>query len=127
MRYDILVIEDDEPLGWLLERILKERFNVTIATDGLLAMAWLTNGNLPDVILCDLDLPNIDGLSFLKTLNSSGAFNSIPVIMVTGSINPKAKEDCLAAGAKGYLEKPFDPPQLIEAINKVLKAKQTLV
>src|SRR4051812_6086872 len=126
MRYDILVIEDDEPLGWLLERILKERFNVTIATDGLLAMAWLSNGNLPNVILCDLDLPNIDGLSFLKTLNKSGAFKEIPVIMVTGSINPKAKVDCLAAGAKGYLEKPFDPPQLIEAINKVLKVKETL-
>ena len=126
MRYDILVIEDDEPLGWLLERILKERFNVTIATDGLLAMAWLSNGNLPDVILCDLDLPNIDGLSFLKTLNNSGAFKEIPVIMVTGCINPKVKQECLTAGAKGYLEKPFDPPHLVEAINKVLKVKETL-
>jgi len=127
MKYDILVIEDDEPLSWLLERILRDKFNVTIASDGLLAMAWLSSGNLPGLILCDLDLPNIDGLSFLKTLNRSGAYRSIPVIMVTGSINPKAKEECLAAGAKGYLEKPFDPPQLIEVINKILKAKETLV
>jgi two-component system, chemotaxis family, chemotaxis protein CheY len=127
MKYDILVIEDDEPLGWLLERILRDKFNVTIANDGLWAMTWLSSGNLPSLILCDLDLPNIDGLSFLQNLNKSGVYREIPVIMVTGSINPKAKEECLAAGASGYLEKPFDPPQLIETIDKVLKAKETLV
>lgn len=127
MKYDILVIEDDEPLSWLLERILRDKFNVTIANDGLLAMAWLSSGNIPHLILCDLDLPNIDGLSFLKNLNKSGAFKEIPVIMVTGSINPKAKEECLAAGARGYLEKPFDPPQLIDIINKIVQAKSTLV
>lgn len=127
MKYDILVIEDDEPLSWLLERILKEKFNVTIANDGLWAMTWLSSGNIPALILCDLDLPNIDGLSFVKNLNKSGAYKEIPVIMVTGSINPKAKEECLRAGASGYLEKPFDPPQLIDVINRVLKERETLV
>ncbi len=128
MKHDILVIEGDEALRWLLENILKGRFKVTITKDTMSAMARMANGNLPSLILCDFDLPGIDGLSFLKNLTNSGAFNDIPVIMFSSSTDEKLAERCFEAGASGFIKKPFDPLKLIEEINRVLKRnEETLV
>jgi len=120
MKHDILVIENDEALRWLLENILKDRFRVTITKDTMSAMARMANGNLPSLILCDFDLPGNIGLSFLQNLTNSGAFNDIPVIMFSSNTDEKVSEKCIKAGASSFLKKPFDPLKLIEEINKVL-------
>ncbi len=121
MKNSILVIEDDESLSFLLGRILKEKFDVTIKNDSLSAMAWLTKGNRPSLILCDFELPIVSGLDFVQNLQRSGAYSQIPLIMLSGMTDKKIIEKCLAAGASDYLEKPFDPPQLIDVITRVLK------
>lgn len=127
MKHDILVVENDEPLRWLLENILKDRFRVTITKDTMSAMSRMANGNLPSLILCDFDLPNNNGLSFLQNLTNSGAFNDIPVIMFSSQPDEKLKDTCIKAGAKGFLRKPFDPLKLIEEINRVLKKNEKTV
>jgi two-component system, chemotaxis family, chemotaxis protein CheY len=127
MKHDILVIENDEALGWLLENILKDRFRVVITKDTLSAMSRMANGNLPSLILCDFDLPGINGLSFLKNLTNSGAFTDIPVIMFASSPDDKTSDKCIKAGASGFVKKPFDPLKLIEEINKVLKGNEKTV
>lgn len=127
MKPQVLVIEDDEPLCWLVEKILKDDFYVTIKSEGVAALEWLSEGNIPNLILCDYVLPKINGLEFLQNLNKSGAFKGIPVIILSSMNNEEFLRSCDEAGASGYLEKPFDPPQLIEAINKVLKKNKTLV
>jgi two-component system chemotaxis response regulator CheY len=127
MKHDILVIENDEALGWLLENILKDRFRVVITKDTLSAMSRMANGNLPSLILCDFDIPGINGLSFLKNLTNSGAFNDIPVIMFSSSTDEKLSDKCTKAGASGFVKKPFDPLKLIEEINKVLKGNEKTV
>src|ERR1044071_5817851 len=114
MKHDILVIENDEALRWLLENILKDRFRVTITKDTMSAMARMANGNLPSLILCDLDLPDNTGLSFLQNLTNSGAFNDIPVIIFSSQPGDKIEEACIKAGASGFLRKPFDPLKLID-------------
>jgi CheY-like chemotaxis protein len=124
MKHDILVIENDEALRWLLENILKDRFRVTITKDTMSAMARMANGNLPSLILCDFDLPGNIGLSFLQNLTNSGAFNDIPVIMFSSNTDEKVSEKCIKAGASSFLTKPFDPLKLIEEINKVLKENE---
>ena len=120
MKHDILVVENDEALRWLLENILKDRFRVSITKDTMSAMARMANGNLPSLILCDFDLPGNNGLSFLQNLTNSGAFNDIPVIMFSSQTDEKLAETCIKAGASGFLRKPFDPLKLIDAIDKVL-------
>ncbi len=120
MKHDILVVENDEALRWLLENILKDRFRVSITKDTMSAMARMANGNLPSLILCDFDLPGNNGLSFLQNLTNSGAFNDIPVIMFSSKTDEKLAETCIKAGASGFLRKPFDPLKLIDAIDKVL-------
>ncbi len=127
MKHSILVVEDDESLCFLLGRILQEKFEVTIKSDSLSSMAWLSKGNIPSLILCDYDLPAITGLDFLQNLQRSGAYNQIPLIMLSGMTDNKVKEKCLASGASEYLEKPFNPPQLIEVISKVLKKAEIYV
>jgi two-component system, chemotaxis family, chemotaxis protein CheY len=127
MKHSILVIEDDESLSFLLGRILKEKFDVTIKSDSLSAMAWLTKGNLPSLILCDFELPVVSGLDFVQNLRGSGAYSQIPLIMLSGMTDKRIIDKCMAAGASDYLEKPFDPPQLIEVISKVLKKVEIYV
>ena len=124
MKHDILVVENDEALRWLLENILKDRFRVTITKDTMSAMARMANGNLPSLILCDFDLPGNIGLSFLQNLTNSGAFNDIPVIMFSSQTDVNLAETCIKAGARGFLRKPFDPLRLIDEINKVLKGNE---
>ena len=127
MKIDILVIENDEALRWLLENILKDRFRVTITKDPMSAMARMANGNHPRLILCDFDLPGNGGLSFLQNLTNSGAFNDIPVIMFSSNTDEKTSDKCIKAGAQGFLTKPFDPLKLIEQINKVLKENEKTI
>jgi len=127
MKHKILVIEDDAPLCYILGRILGEKFDVTVQTNALSAMAWLSQGNLPDLILTDFDLPDVSGLDFVRNLHISGAYNRIPLIMLSGNSNKKIINECLAAGASDFIQKPFDPPQLISSINKVLVNKEIYV
>lgn len=124
MKHDILVVENDEALRWLMENILKDRFRVTMTKDTMSAMARMANGNLPSLILCDLDLPGNNGLSFLQNLTNSGAFNDIPVIMFSSQKGDKLGETCIKAGASGFLRKPFDPLKLIDEIDRVLKENE---
>jgi two-component system, chemotaxis family, chemotaxis protein CheY len=127
MKHTILVVEDDESLCFLLGRILQNKFEVIIKSDSLSAMAWLSKGNIPSLILCDFDLPVVTGLDFLQNLNRSGAYKKIPLVMLSGMTDVRVKEKCFEAGAVDYLEKPFDPPQLIDVITKVLKKVEIYV
>jgi two-component system, chemotaxis family, chemotaxis protein CheY len=127
MKHKILVIEDDEPLCFLLGRILKEKFEVSIHSEPLSAMNWLSRGNLPNLILCDFDLPGINGLDFIKNMKRSGSYNQIPLIMLSGMSDPKIKERSMAAGANSFLLKPFDPTGLIETISNELKKVEIYV
>lgn len=117
----LLVIEDDQPLCWLLEKVFGDHYDVTIKADSIEAMYWMSNGNIPDIILSDFNMPNFNGIDFLNFLKKSGVFNNIPVVMISGSHDDKLKQECLKFGAVQFVEKPFDPPVLIEIVNETLK------
>uniref|UniRef100_UPI0040499982 response regulator n=1 Tax=Fulvivirga sp. TaxID=1931237 RepID=UPI0040499982 len=125
MKPVILVIEDDQALCWLIEKVLSNDFNVTIKREGVTAMEWLLEGNIPDLILCDFVLPKITGLDFLQNLTNSGVFKEIPVIMYTSHADEQLRQKCFEAGVLEVIEKPFDPPQLIETINDLIKIAKT--
>ncbi len=64
----VLLIEDDALLCWLLEKILKNKYDVTVMNDGLTAWEWLSNNNIPDLIVSDLKMPSLGGLELLENL-----------------------------------------------------------
>ena len=80
----------------------------------------LQNGYLPDLILCDIKMPELDGKSFLKQLKVTGAFRKIPFIALSSIDTSSTRVYMLKAGANDYIVKPFNPEELIARINNTL-------
>ncbi len=114
----VLVIEDDEPLCWLLEKILRGKYEVIVMNDGMEAWSWLSDGNNCDLIISDIKMPSLDGLELLENLSNSGLFKNIPVIILSGYDD--MRKQCLDLGAFTYLVKPFEPRQLLDEVDRAL-------
>ena len=123
MKHTILITEDDEPMRLLLDVLLKDKYKLVFKNDGLAGMKWLAAGNLPSLILSDFILPKMNGFDFLSSLAQSGMFADIPFIIVSSRTDDAFKKRCLSVGAKGFLEKPFDPSQLYELLDKIIENK----
>ena len=121
MRKQILVIDDDKAICWLLERLLAKSYNVTTMTDGVEGMHWLSNGNIPDLIISDIDMPNLNGFDFMKNLRRSGFYRDIPVVILSGWDNNDQRVKCIDNGAYEYIIKPFDPTDLNCIIEKAIE------
>lgn len=117
---NVLVIEDEQLLRESILYILKNRgFNASGAEDGhrgLLLAKELT----PDLILCDVRMPEMDGYEVLKALRQDALTKSIPFIFLTAETIQNVKRQGQMLGADGYLSKPFTTLQLLELINKVI-------
>ncbi len=120
MEHTILIMEDDEPMRLLLDVLLKSKYDLVFKNDGLAGMKWLSEGNIPSLILSDFILPKMNGYDFLSSLSQSGMFSDIPFIMVSSRTDEGFKKRCLDAGAKGFLDKPFDPSQLYNLLDKII-------
>lgn len=114
----ILIIEDHDSIRILLGNYLGKSFDVVTKKDGFEGLLWLGNGNIPDFILLDLDMPRVSGVEFLTNIRGSGFFRDIPVIIVSGEERPDLQAKCRTFGIVDFLTKPFNPlklKQLIEA------------
>jgi two-component system, chemotaxis family, chemotaxis protein CheY len=114
----VLVIEDDAPLCWLLERILRGKYEVIVMNNGLEAWSWLSDGNSCDLIVSDVKMPSLDGIELLENLSNSGLFKNIPVIMLSGLED--SKKECLELGAFTYLVKPFEPRMFLSEVERAI-------
>jgi two-component system chemotaxis response regulator CheY len=117
----ILVIEDHECVRVLLGSWLKKQnYQVTTKADGFEGMMWLDEGNIPDLILLDMNMPRVNGNDFLRNIRNSGFFRNIPVIVVSGTETQSEIEQCIDLGARGFLKKPFNPSNLNDKIGSIL-------
>lgn len=117
----ILVVDDDKAIRFLLEGILSERFRVVSFGDVVQANAWLDEGHIPQLIICDINMPYINGIEFMLSIRSSGIYEHIPVIMLSAYNRHEAEQKCLQLGASAYFEKPFDPHELLQTIEEVFR------
>ena len=116
-----LVIEDDENNMELITFILKSNgFEILKAHAGQSGFE-LAVEKLPDFIILDIQLPDMTGLEVLKKIRSSKADGSIPIIAMTSYAMSGDKEQLLAAGCNGYIEKPIDPETVINQIEATFK------
>lgn len=124
MKKKILIVDDSAPMRFLLEAMLSSRYKVYAATDGLTATMWLSNGNIPDLIITDVQMPNIDGWQLSKNLAGNALYSDIPVIVLTGmdlKDNPQ-----LYPNVAKVINKPFDPIKLIELVDNQLRTRQSV-
>jgi DNA-binding response OmpR family regulator len=116
----ILIVDDKPSISDLLVQFLKNTYELETRTDGMEALMWLQDGNIPDLILTDLQMPNIDGIELIKKVKASGYFSDVPIIVLSSKDSSKDRIECLKLGAEDYIMKPFNPEELMIRIEKVL-------
>ena len=117
----VLIVDDEPNVRRLSRTILSKNFDVVEAEDGKQAIE-IANIQQPDVILMDMMMPRMDGLTACHVIKNDPATKSIPVIMVTAigfELNIKLSQQM---GATGYVTKPFTPKDLLDKIVQVLAA-----
>lgn len=123
MRKKILAIDDEKSIRFILENTFKHDYDIRTFDNGLDALNDLQGGNLPDLIICDIEMPKMDGFQFIKEVRICGFFDDIPLIMLSGKEDSKDKIRCFNEGADDYILKPFNPKELIARISRRLKAR----
>ena len=122
----ILLIEDDLALGnSILELLVMSNFNVEWLKNGVEAIEYLVN-NTPDIIICDLMMPLMNGEEFFLNLRKQHKFHDIPFIIITANIDVDQKFRQLENGVNDYILKPFKVKELILKVNNLLDFKNSI-
>ncbi|HZL12498.1 MAG TPA: response regulator transcription factor [Prolixibacteraceae bacterium] len=116
----ILVVDDKPSISNLIVQFLSSQYHIETREDGLEALTWLQQGNMPDMIITDLQMPNMDGIELIKRLKESGYFHDIPIIVLSSKDSSSDRVQCLKLGAEDYIVKPFNPEELLIRIEKIL-------
>jgi two-component system, chemotaxis family, chemotaxis protein CheY len=118
--HSILAVDDSASMRQMVSFTLKSAgYHVVEAVDG--QDAWeKANGKTFDLVLTDQNMPRMDGISLTRKLRESADFKGTPILILTTESSDQMKQAGKAAGATGWLVKPFDPNKLIEVIRKVI-------
>lgn len=120
MAKTILIVDDSASVRQVVGIALKNAgYDVIEGSDGKDALAKLT-GQKVHLIISDVNMPNMDGISFVKEVKKLPAYKFTPVIMLTTESQEAKKQEGQAAGAKAWVVKPFQPPQLLTAVSKLI-------
>ena len=115
----VLIVDDSSVMRKIVERSLRQAglpiAQVLEAGNGAEALAVLQQGKV-DLILCDINMPVMDGLEFVKQLSSVENARGVPVVMITTEGSEGHVMQALSAGARGYVRKPFTPDQIKEHV-----------
>jgi two-component system chemotaxis response regulator CheY len=117
----ILAVDDSPSMREMVALALKSAgFKVTSAVDGEEALTT-ARAQAFDLVLSDVNMPRMDGISFIRALRAETAYKHTPILMLTTEASPERKREGKAAGATGWIVKPFDPEQLVATMQRVLR------
>ena len=120
MTAHILTVDDSASIRMTTKITLTNAgYQVTEAVDGMDGIGKLNAGQF-DLIITDLNMPNMDGLTMIRELRKIPAHMGVPVIFLTTESDGELRQQAKAAGATGWLTKPFDPENLVKIARKVL-------
>ena len=120
MAKTILVVDDSVSLRQVVGIALRGAgYDVIEACDGKDALSKLS-GQKIHLVISDVNMPNMDGISFVKAMKENAAYKFTPVIMLTTEAGEGKKSEGQAAGAKAWVVKPFQPPQMLAAVSKLI-------
>lgn len=119
MPQNILVVEDSRTARKFLTFVLKGAgYNVITAENGIEALERLSAINV-DIIVTDLNMPQMDGLEFIRTIRENDDYVKIPILLLTTEGEERGKKQGLEAGATGYMAKPMEPENFLSVIKKM--------
>ena len=116
----ILVVEDDPDIQKLVGTVFAKDYEVRGAGDGLAALMEIEQGFKPDLIIADIMMPRLDGLSFVKALKNQRSTSGIPVMFLTAKSAPRDVIEGINVGARFYLTKPFKVDELVSKVHRLL-------
>lgn len=121
MKKQILAVDDSKAIRFLLQTVLGKEYQIVTVSDGCSAMHWLSKRNLPDLIIADPQLPDMENWELVHQLSSSGLYGSIPVLVLSALDKTETELKCLEYGVAKYFLKPFNPVDLLHAIHNLIK------
>ena len=120
MSKTIMTVDDSISVRQMVAFVLKDAgFNVLEAADGRDAVGQLS-ASAVDMVITDLNMPNMDGIELIRWVRSNEPTRFVPVVMLTTESQNERKDQGKAAGATGWIIKPFKPEQLLAVVKKVL-------
>ena len=123
MEYVILVVDDDTANLALAQKILGKEYRIAAANSGMVAFKYLEN-KCPDLILLDINMPEMDGFQVMEKLRSMEKFSHVPVIFLTADNDPETETKCLSMGAVDFVAKPFLPDVLMSRVRRTLELEK---
>jgi len=116
----VMTVDDSASVRQMVAFTLKNAgYSVIEAVDGKDALGKLQGKG--DMVLTDLNMPNMDGIALIKAVRSQAAYKFIPIVMLTTESQAGKKQEGKDAGATGWIVKPFKPEQLLAVVQKVLR------
>ncbi|MCX5828973.1 MAG: response regulator [Deltaproteobacteria bacterium] len=116
----IMTVDDSASVRQMVSFTIRDAgYEVIEAVDGRDALSKV-NGRTIHMVITDLNMPNLDGIGLIRELRTLPAFKFTPIIMLTTESQAEKKQDGKAAGATGWIIKPFKPEQLLAVIRKVI-------
>lgn len=117
----VLVVDDSSTMRQMVAFTLTGAgFQVVEAGNGKEAMSKVAGGVKPDLVVTDLNMPEMDGIGLIKEIRKMASLKFIPILMLTTESADTKKKEGQAAGATGWIVKPFNPEQMLTVIKKVL-------
>lgn len=120
MKKQILILDDKASIAKVIAIYLSSEYDFIYFENPIKGIAWLQEGNVPDLIISDIKMPEMRGDEFLDYIKNSELFKSIPVIMLSGEDSSSERIRLLQNGADDYIVKPFNPMELKIRIKKLI-------
>lgn len=124
MKKRILVVDDELSIRMLLDNFLSEDYTVITKDNGYEALSWIQEGNSADLILVDIDMPMINGYDLTKSIRKQSGMQTVPIIFLSSKQKSEDRIKSFTAGADDYLQKPFNPEELLIRIQVVFRRSQ---
>ena len=121
MKKRILLVDDKESIAKVVGIYLASDFDFTYFENPIKAIAWLQQGNVPDLIISDIRMPEMRGDEFLHYMKSNELFKTIPIVMLSSEESTSERIRLLTEGAADYILKPFNPLELKIRIKKIIE------
>lgn len=120
MGASILAVDDSASMRQMVSFTLKGAgYDVVEAADGVEALT-IAKGRPVNLVITDVNMPNMDGISLIRELRALPSYKFTPLLMLTTESGAEKKQEGKAAGATGWIVKPFNPDQLLNTVKKVL-------
>jgi len=124
MKQTILAVDDSKAIRFLLQSIFEKKYKIVTAADASSAMYWLSRKNIPQLVITECQLPDVDNWEFVANLKNSFLYQPVPVIVLSSQESPEIQSKCKTYGIDYIFSKPFNPVELIELVDELLSKEK---